>query len=237
MEFIKRNFAKIFILVILATVLTACGSSKPKDESDNNYVESKSEGNGQGVIKSDEELAALEEEGKQYEEASSTEPEDNPANVDMSAYEPESYGSGNFQDYWQGDDYFDLVGYLKDNGADIVYATNDQSYPVEDSTDINMYVASFYGEQWEITIMSDAGVTIGHAYCDTDGRLRKDPHYIVYCSSPGDLGGNITVDKNGTIFRSGVLTIMDSVVQYMNANRNSNDPLNGSGLNYASQPL
>ena len=84
--------------------------------------------------------------------------------------------------------------------------------------------------------MAESGVTIGHAYCDADGRLRKDPHYIVTCQ-PSELGDMVTVDDKGTTMRMGIINLMDTVVQYMKANRDSNDPLNGSGINYTSQPL
>ena len=244
MKFVKNSFVMFFMIMLFATVLTACGSktdNNPSNATTDSSFDANERGEDEfpGKIKSEEELAALEEEARQYEEQGTednSEPEENPANVDMEGHEPESYGSGNFQDYWEGDDYFDLVGYLKDNGADKVYATSKYSYPVEDNSNIDLYVASFYNEQWEVTIMTDAGITLGHAYCDDSGKLCKDPHYIISCPT-NELGQSIRIDSAGTTTGSGIISILDTVIQCMKNNRDSNNPLENSNLQYISQPL
>ena len=225
----KKYFVFFLALIIALGMLTGCGSSLPdaKSDPDIHYV---GEGETEGGIKSDAELANITQEA---ENGSTTE---EPTYEDNTGHEPDGYSTGNYQDYWKSTSYFDIVEYLKANGAEDVYATNANSYPMKDDSNINLYVASFYGEQWEITVMAESGVTIGHVYCDDDGRLRKNPHYIISCP-PEKLGEVVTVDENGTTMRMGVINLVDSVVQYMKLNHDSDDPLNGSGLNYTSQPL
>ena len=219
----RKFFAFFLGFVMSLALLTGCGKSTATPTTDYH-----GEGEIQGGIKSDEDIAAITQEAEQDTEQ--------PSYEDNTGHEPDGYSTGNYQDYWKSTSYFDIVEYLKANGAEDVYTTNANSYPMKDDSNINLYVASFYGEQWEITVMAESGVTIGHVYCDNDGRLRKNPHYIISCP-PEKLGEVVTVDENGTTMRMGVINLVDSVVQYMKLNHDSDDPLNGSGLNYTSQPL
>jgi hypothetical protein len=225
----KKYFAFFLALIIALGMLTGCGSSLPdaKSDPDIHYV---GEGETEGGIKSDAELANITQEA---ENGSTTE---EPTYEDNTGHEPDGYSTGNFQDYWESTNYFDIVAYLKANGADNVYATNKYSYPVEDESNIDLYVATFYNEQWEITFMTGGGLTLGHAYCDENGLLHKDPHYIIPATS-NDTTEMIVIDKNGTTTSMQNLNVLDSVIQYLKTNHDTNDPLNGSGINYMSQPL
>ncbi len=147
----------------------------------------------------------------------------------------DGYSTGNFQDFWESNSYFDIVSYLKANGADNVYATNLNSYPVEDNNDINVYVASFYNNQWEIMFTTGGSIQLGHASCDETGLLRHDPNYLI--SSEPWNEQDITIDKYGTTTDLGYLSKLNLVLDYLKINHNSADPLKGSGINYVSQPL
>jgi len=74
--------------------------------------------------------------------------DENPANVDNSGHEPESYRSGNFQDYWEGEDYFDIEGFAMDNGCDCVLWADDNGQT--DKASANRVIL-FYGD-WEIYV-------------------------------------------------------------------------------------
>ena len=226
MRKLNSFFAIILSVLVIATVITGCGHKSNDMASSQASEDYHGEGEIQGRIKSDEEIAVLNEESA---------PTNEEPTYDNMSHETESYGSGNLQDYWQSDSYFDLAGYLKANGAENVYGTDGESYNKTDSN-IKAFIATFYGNQWEIAIMCNTGVILSHSYIDGDSMLRKNPQYIIPCS-PDDFGGSVIVDKQGTTARIGVINLMDTVMQYMKANPNSDDPLKGSGMFYFNQPL
>ena len=77
--------------------------------------------------------------------------DENPANVDNSGHEPDSYKSGNFQDYWEGDSYFDIEGFAMDNGCDRVFWYDADGNKCDKSSANACEVVFFYGD-WYIAV-------------------------------------------------------------------------------------
>ncbi|MBO4610394.1 MAG: hypothetical protein J5696_11070 [Lachnospiraceae bacterium] len=60
-----------------------------------------------------------------------------------------SNGSGKFEDYWEGDDYFNIEAYALDNGCDVMWIGSD-GYECERADATALIV--FYGD-WTIQVM------------------------------------------------------------------------------------
>lgn len=229
----KTRYFSIFLAVILmSTMLAGCGSkdaaatteSAPNSSSQTEY---EGEGQTQGGIKSDEEIAALQEEESSYEEEAETEYAEN---VDNTGHEPESYGSGNFQDYWQGEDYFDLAGYLKDNGAIDAYPSDFHYEKVDGPAEL--YVSYTKDYAWRLVIYTSnnsGGIFLSwfnymQAPYDKDG-----PTYMVVPKeSERTMVGNfkeITVDTHGNTMADYTLENLAIIIQALQENQDSKDPL------------
>lgn len=66
--------------------------------------------------------------------------ENSSINVDNTGHEPDHYGTGNFQDYWEGDDFFDLKAYAIANGCtSFTYTTDDWSL-TKDEAEAMFYI-------------------------------------------------------------------------------------------------
>ena len=62
-----------------------------------------------------------------------------------------SYGSGNFEDYWEGDSYFDIVGFAEANGCTKIFWYDADNNKCDiNSSSINRIVF-FYGD-WHIFV-------------------------------------------------------------------------------------
>ena len=237
-----RSFLSLVLILSISLSIIGCGESapegvtqEPSSEVENNIDDSEKEVPVQDEIENGEETAQIQEETSVSE--SEIESEESVTDYsDNSVQETESYGSGDFQDYWMGDDYFDIEGYLRDNGAERIYGTNGDMSPNPAEENITIYVGEFYNQKWEVFIICDAGLTLGHVYVDEEGWLKKNPHYMLSCP-PDELGDKVKVDNKGTTANYGVLVEMDTVVQYMKANPDSDDPLSGSGLRYTNNPI
>ena len=239
----KRNFVFI-LLVVFSMMLTACGPGKAAATSAPKTAEVDEEFHGegevQGAIKSDDEIAALQAEEEQYASEASSEPDDSsdfsedpdgsedPINVDNTGHEPEAYGSGNFQDYWQGEDYFDIVSYLRARGCTEIRYYDDSTSETDDESKATFYVAFFNGHEWEIDFLS-AVLSIKHITDNYD--TTGTPEYMILDDSVSDI--NISLSKTGPAKASlKALQNLDITITYIINNSGSLDPLNGSGLNY-----
>ena len=103
-----------FLIFIMILSMTACGKSQnTQAPGTDNY---QGEDQVQGGIKSEDETAKLQEE--ESADTSDTQPStenttEQPAESDDTST---TSGTGNPDDYWNSNDYFDLIGYLTDNG-------------------------------------------------------------------------------------------------------------------------
>ena len=216
----RNRFFCYIVACTLVLGLTGCGnkSASSATTAPAPVEEAKSfEGEGpvQGGIKPDEEIAALQEEEQQY--ASEAASEEEPAEfVDNTGHEPDSYGSGNFQDYWQGDDYFDIVSYLKANGANSVQLIG---------TTTQFYAAYFDNDEWAIITSDTGGCVYGkrdHGTTDYEKFVGYD--VIPKADSPGDQR-LITLDENGTTIAEQTLILLDAVISSVRAFPDKDNPL------------
>ena len=220
-----KRFFVILIASLVVTSMTACGNnaaatSTSAPETTEQYVESQGEGPVQGGIKSDEEIAALQAEEAEYASEETTDTTEYAENVDNTGHEPEAYGSGNFQDYWQSDSYFDLEGYVKANGCTINGIDSNGNF-TNDNSQITRYMIT-YSNKWEIW------PSIGCMVRTLDGTTS----YLVKDSSVDQP--MISVSKNN----SAVLSLetvqnIDTIIQCISSNPDSTDPFNGSSLHYS----
>ena len=211
MKNIKKLFVS-FLVVIFIVSLTGCGKNTATPAATANF---EGEGPVQGGIKSDEEIAALQEEEQQGTTTEYAE------NVDNTGHEPEAYGSGNFQDYWQGNDYFDLIGYMKDNGFIDAIPQNHRGEIVKDGSTPTCYTFYNDGRTWEITV---SGASI---------RVADKANSIAYYSNIGnDSNPIITIDSAGMQMDANIIQAIDVVVQIIKSNPNESNPLSYTGLEY-----
>lgn len=222
---LKKTFA-FMLAVILIVSFTACGKKQSAD-SIPGAQDYHGEGEIQGGIKSDEELAKITEEADTWDGQEDEEPTSEPSFEDNTGHEPESYGSGNPQDYWQSDSYFDLVGYLYANGADNVYMVDRNGQKTE--SDPLCYMAFFNGCTWRIQIGLDTGNMLWYFKGGTTG---TNPAYAVTPTDVERMNSPekhtmITVDKIGTTVPDYNIETLAVIVEAIKANPDSIDPLNG----------
>ena len=230
---LKKIFA-FMLAVILLVSFTACGK---KVDSIPGAQEYHGEGEIQGGIKSDEELAKITEEADTWDGQEDKESTNEPSFEDNTGHEPESYGSGNPQDYWQSDSYFDLVGYLKANGAIDAYPSDSHYEKV--TSDALFYTAYTSDYTWRLMIYNSeySGSVIvswlNHMQppYDQDG-----PSYMVF---PSDLSRQadynvITIDDYGNTIPDYTIDTVIAIMQAIQSNPDSKDPFSNytDVLNY-----
>lgn len=221
-----------FLIFIMILSMTACGKSQnTQAPGTDNY---QGEDQVQGGIKSEDETAKLQEE--ESADTSDTQPStenttEQPAESDDTST---TSGTGNPDDYWNGN-YFDIEGYLRDNGADSVYGTDGESL-FETDSNIHNYVATFYNKKWHI-IVNETTITLAHVFYDENngGRQTFDPSYTPLYDI-GEAGELITVNSEGLQVREKALEQLFIIVDCIKADQNSNDPLSSSGLQYSNSP-
>ena len=126
----RKNIIAIIATIIVSMSLAACGNNNASATSTTEYSNT----------------------GSQNQTSNTeVEPTENPANVDNSGHEPESYRSGNFQDYWEGEDYFDIEGFAMDNGCDRVFWYDADGNKCDKSSASASTVTFFYGD-WYIEV-------------------------------------------------------------------------------------
>lgn len=230
--FMKKACA-ISLMTTLVFGLTACGSatatSTPtEDSADYEYV---GEGQTTGGIPTDEELANREAEYEQYEaeatestestdSAESTETTDySDVNVEMETTPTASDTFISSDNFWQGDDYFDLEEYLWMNGATSIDYDNNYT--------IAPYM--FFGK-WRITIRG-TGLNI----IDTDAwnsGNRADYNIIVpKTESDSENGPTVQINDSGARIYPNIPALLDAVIPYLTDS--ANDPLSETGLDYS----
>lgn len=217
-----KTYFVFFIVALLMMSLTACGgstTSAPANESVNNT----GEGGVQGQIQTDEELVAHEEEATPYEEASeeSSEIDYSDANVEMETMPTASDTYISADNFWKGEDYFDIEEYLRMNGADEVIPCDSHEDPVEETgNDIASYRADFFDGQWSIMIC--------HGVCFI---VRMSDYKTFGC--PGmENSDTVTVDTRGTQITRENLNKSIIMVQSLMEHHDEEDPLIDSGLDY-----
>jgi hypothetical protein len=202
-----KRYIALFAAVILMATLTACGNNTAADT-----TEYHGEGQVQGGIKSDEEIENLqnEEQQSQNQEAEY---------VDNTGNEPDAYGTGNFQDYWEGDDYFDIEAYALANGCSHVnWADANLDYCTKD---VAVHCRSLTFGKWEIA--ATAGWTVQ--------RFDGTASYTVLLDDVKTHPISVSKSNPSTLSLE-QLQLLVTILECLNNNPDSMDPLNGSSLNY-----
>ena len=207
----KKNIFALFIIATLVLSLTGCGNNNQKTAAANEQttIEYKGEGATQGGIKSDEEIAAITEEASQTE---------NPNNVDMDGHEPSS--SGNFQDYWEGDSYFDLVAYAKANNCRIFGMDGYADFTDDESKTMRYMI--IVADKWDL--YPTAGgcefhtIDLEYSYITHDSGLE-----IPYAS----------INRGPATLSIETIQAIDTIIHCIQADPNNIDPLSGSSVPYS----
>lgn len=236
---LKKTFAFLLVFILLVST-TACGKDMPASYGpggENYGKEYHGEGEVQGGIKSDEELASITEEADKWDGQ-----EDEPTYEDNTGHEPESYGSGNPQDYWQGNDYFDLAGYLKANGA--IDAFPSDSHYEKVTSNALFYVAYTSDYTWRLMIYNSeySGNIVVTWFNHMQPPYDKDgPSYMVFPkdSSRQTNYSVITVDSYGNTVPDYTIETVITVMQAIQSNPDNQDPLSSytDVLNYTNYDL
>ena len=148
----RKNIIAFIAMAIVSISLTACGNNTASATSTTEYSNT----------------------GSQNQTSNTeVEPTENPANVDNSGHEPDSYKSGNFQDYWEGEDYFDIEGFARDNGCDYVAWLDTDGNECDKASAFR--VTLFYGD-WQIAVYEDS-IRACNFNTNTFYEMQADPNY------------------------------------------------------------
>ncbi|MBO4415635.1 MAG: hypothetical protein J5824_06610 [Lachnospiraceae bacterium] len=214
----KKFFAFFLGFVMSLALLTGCDKSTATPTTDYH-----GEGEIQGGIKSDEDIAAITQEAEQNTEQ--------PNYEDNTGHEPDAYGTGNFQDYWEGEDYFDIVGFAKANGCkSVFYYTASGDVNFEDESVAVQYSFGYPGP-WIITP--------GVESCTVEyGKNNNTPSFTVYAygigeSVPESMQARVAISKNNNATLSiNTIQFFATILDVLSRNYDSSDPFQGTGLNY-----
>jgi len=127
------------------------------------------------------------------------------------------YGSGNYEDYWEGDDYFDLISYMRDNGFIDAIPTDLMGDIIKDGSKPSSYW--FYNDDrsWEIV---------------TDGFfIRTRTNGIAYLTHKS-VENPVVIDEYGKKMDAGAIKALDIVVQKIKSNPSETNPLSYTELEY-----
>jgi hypothetical protein len=226
---LHRHISVILVFAMILT-LTACGkSSGASSTSSSDYY---GEGQVQGGIKSDGEIAALQEEERAgttdaQQSASEDEIENNQQSGDSDATPATSEIDA--QNYWEGDDYFDIVRCAEDNNCVAVWYCDSQGNAIQNnnSTAIGHY---FFFSDWMVSV---TGSTIELIYTrakDENGHNLNKPEYLIVVPNSTDL---IPVSReNSAVASREAIDAFIVILNAINSKPGDQDPLNGTGLNY-----
>ncbi len=195
----RKNIIFALCAIIMMVTLTACGNEKTPS-----YTIEYRDNDDQQVT------------------TSSSVSDENPANVDNSGHEPDSYKSGNFQDYWEGDSYFDIVSFALANGMTSM-AWRDNGGEITES-ESNAMGCAFYNSntKWSLDVYND--------YCYLSNHDMNVSYMIVYGTGTSEY---ISVCKGGDLkVQMNILQALNTILDCLKTNGNSSDPLAGSGLSY-----
>ena len=146
----------LFFVALFVTMLTI-GCGKSTDATDHYTIGDDNKDISSVVSSSSESLSSNNSELKPSEDVSS-ETSSSEINVSNEGHKPDRYGTGNFQDYWEGDDFFDLESYAKANGCEkVVFKTYDDLKET-DGTIFNVCYLFFKG--WRLTLYDSTAISV-----------------------------------------------------------------------------
>ena len=128
--------------------------------------------------------------------------------------------SCNPEDYWEGDDFFDIASFAEANGSVYTYWCDGEGNPADKN---HATACTFYfSNAWRVTIYNDFLTVINN---DT-----MTNYLIVYEKSSN---GYISVCKDNSIVCSkDVIQAFNTVVECLKTSSDKDNPFEGSGLPY-----
>ena len=193
----RKNIIFALCAIIMMVTLTACGNEKTPS-----YTIEYRDNDDQQVT------------------TSNSVSDENPANVDNSGHEPDSYRSGNFQDYWEGEDYFDIEGFAMDNGATYtLWLDKTETENISQAVRCTFY----FKDGWKVSVITSDGILIEQNGTRTDFLIAcdsKSNHYVSLCKE-----NNVSCSEE-------VLQSFNTIVECLKTSSDKADPFAGSGLNY-----
>ena len=218
----------VFLIFVMIFALTACGKNDTTDAT--NFQQYHGEGQTQGGIKSDEEISALQEEERNGTAETTTE-DGNNDQPSSSEGTPATSETGNADSYWQGNDYFDLIGYLTDNGYKGFNAYDSNYDHVDDNQPVSIYGCYSADFTWRLDI-GQGFISVRYIGGSPSNPV-DTPSYTGYTSEAGDQ--MIQIDNRGTQFTSKTLDTVFIIVQNIAADSSNMDPMRDTGINYSQQ--
>lgn len=130
-------------------------------------------------------------------------------------------GTGNFQDYWNGENYFNLIDYLKENDYKSILAYDSEGNIVIDGKNICSY--SFNDVLWQISVFDSYIIIrfVGGSFGD---------NYIGYSDSENK--NDVVVDQYGTKIYSSTINALGKVIENINSDPANLDPTRDAGFDW-----
>ncbi len=234
----KRRLILFMLLAIVASMLSGCGSESatatPASEP--------------SIIEKDDAKQPVDEEafsqnvlqsaGNTVEVTSDTPEVSNITDTTEPVSESVATGSGNYEDYWINDHYFDFTRYMTDNGYWYVPTDMYGDKVDEKSADVFAYYCYDNDYMWEIQYAGDQMI-VRYMGGDQNNSV-KDPAYWAYVNDPiHDPHGyedTIQINEGGKKVDKRAIDGLNIVVQTLKANPYDMDPLSHTELLYEYQP-
>ncbi len=232
----RKSYFISIIAISMVLGITGCGNNTAAvaTEAPAETIEYQGEGAVQGGIKSEDELAALEAEGEQYEQYAEPEATEEAtpevAETSTGSWNSEYVSASNF---WEGSDYFDIVAFAKANGCCQIayYGPNGKT---DDESIATAYKFYFYDGTWCIAPTTAGGTLTYLGETDADGFCTGSPQYMYLVK---DINDNqfVSVNKNmaDAVLTAQAIDALDAVVRELNRNHDSLDPLTNLEYTYS----
>ena len=218
-----HKYISVILVFAMILTLTACGKSS--GTSSTSSTDYHGEGQVQGGIKSDDEIAALQEEERAG--TSDAQPDTTEQQPSSSDATPATSGTGNAEDYWNGNDYFDLENYLLGCGAAVVKIGGwkpDYSGFEERTTNITTYQAFFIGDlHWKVSISAPAEIEFTYTGYQVNGETYLGPKYLIRLESY-NTESNVSVNNSGTQIYHDVIDALIYLMDLVRSHPDSDNP-------------
>ncbi len=229
----KKVVFSTIIGFFFATVFCGCGNSNslPANMTEAQSQESNTELNTETTASIEQ---SSDEEIVEADGTNETDTDSVAQTNETEANEIQPKGTGNFQDYWINDAYFDFCSYMKDNGYWYGTANLYGDLVDEDAEDVEFYYCYDNDYMWEITYCGNM-MQVRYMGGDQDNPV-KEPVYMAYVNDPvHDPHGyenTIQINKQGQMVDKRSLIGLDIIVQTLHNDPYDMDPISHTELIY-----
>ena len=140
--------------------------------------------------------------------------------VSNSSSESVSLGSGKYEDYWDGDSYFDIEGFAVDNGSTFtLWLDRTETENIGQAVRCTFY----FKDGWKVSVITSDSILIEQNGTRTDFLIvcdSKSNHYVSLCKE-----NNVSCSEE-------VLQSFNTIVECLKTSSDKANPFEGSGLNY-----